>query len=258
MGFRAQCLICLGCPTGSLSPSGGSQSGAKLSFSTWLRLALSCLPHSLSNRLHEAEEGAEPLLSAFSFQRLLSNLTALRLRVSRGPGRGGWLHKTSPWGPNWGGAERHRSSIRLSGMRGIVGGVLGQGLPPLCEHPWALKDVFWGLLCLSGAFQSRAEDVPSHSHTALPSRRQVVPERGPAHVCLPRAGHTGRLGGGVHVSHGIHRAVLPVLCTWIQEGDPIWWPLRQLRALHLQSARGLSPPHRCAPPGPSTHLSLHA
>ncbi|KAJ7407545.1 Laminin subunit gamma-3 [Pitangus sulphuratus] len=39
-------------------------------------------------RLHEAEEGAEPLLSAFSFQRLLSNLTALRLRVSRGPMRG--------------------------------------------------------------------------------------------------------------------------------------------------------------------------
>uniref|UniRef100_A0A8C3R6C4 Laminin subunit gamma 3 n=1 Tax=Cyanoderma ruficeps TaxID=181631 RepID=A0A8C3R6C4_9PASS len=54
-------------------------------------LALSCLPHPLSNRLHEAEEGAEPLLSAFSFQRLLSNLTALRLRVSRGPVRGGWL-----------------------------------------------------------------------------------------------------------------------------------------------------------------------
>ncbi|NWS94051.1 LAMC3 protein, partial [Mionectes macconnelli] len=42
-------------------------------------------------RLHEAEEGAEPLLSAFSFQRLLSNLTALRLRVSRGPVQGGWL-----------------------------------------------------------------------------------------------------------------------------------------------------------------------
>ncbi|KAM6297000.1 laminin subunit gamma-3 [Aegotheles albertisi] len=40
-------------------------------------------------RLHEAEEGAEPLLSAFSFQRLLSNLTALRLRVSHGPVRGG-------------------------------------------------------------------------------------------------------------------------------------------------------------------------
>ncbi|NXK28940.1 LAMC3 protein, partial [Arenaria interpres] len=39
-------------------------------------------------RLDEAEEGAEPLLSAFSFQRLLSNLTVLRLRVSRGPGRG--------------------------------------------------------------------------------------------------------------------------------------------------------------------------
>ncbi|XP_071622239.1 laminin subunit gamma-3 isoform X2 [Heliangelus exortis] len=36
-------------------------------------------------RLHEAEEGAEPLLSAFSFQRLLSNLTSLRLRLSRGP-----------------------------------------------------------------------------------------------------------------------------------------------------------------------------
>ncbi|NWU15396.1 LAMC3 protein, partial [Cephalopterus ornatus] len=39
-------------------------------------------------RLHEAEEGAEPLLSTFSFQRLLSNLTALRLRVSRGSVRG--------------------------------------------------------------------------------------------------------------------------------------------------------------------------
>ncbi|XP_068771115.1 laminin subunit gamma-3 [Struthio camelus] len=38
-------------------------------------------------RLHEAE-GAEPLLSAFSFQRLLSNLNALRLRVSRGPLQG--------------------------------------------------------------------------------------------------------------------------------------------------------------------------
>ncbi|NXK53776.1 LAMC3 protein, partial [Chauna torquata] len=43
-------------------------------------------------RLHEAEEDVEPSLSAFSFQRLLSNLTALRLRVSRGPGRGGWLY----------------------------------------------------------------------------------------------------------------------------------------------------------------------
>ncbi|OXB69100.1 hypothetical protein ASZ78_009576 [Callipepla squamata] len=43
-------------------------------------------------RLHEAEEGTEPLLSAFSFQRLLSNLTALRLRVSHGPGPGRlWL-----------------------------------------------------------------------------------------------------------------------------------------------------------------------
>lgn len=69
---------------------------------TWLRLALSCLPHSLSNRLHEVEEGAEPLLSAFSFQRLLSNLTSLRLRVSPGPVRGGWLLKTS-MGPNRGG-----------------------------------------------------------------------------------------------------------------------------------------------------------
>ncbi|KAM7087989.1 laminin subunit gamma-3 [Ciconia maguari] len=40
-------------------------------------------------RLHEVEEGAEPSLSAFSFQRLLSNLTALRLRVSHGPVQGG-------------------------------------------------------------------------------------------------------------------------------------------------------------------------
>ncbi|NXW55402.1 LAMC3 protein, partial [Eurystomus gularis] len=39
-------------------------------------------------RLHEAEEGVEPLLSAFSFQRLLSNLTALRLRVSPSPVQG--------------------------------------------------------------------------------------------------------------------------------------------------------------------------
>ncbi|XP_075375805.1 laminin subunit gamma-3 [Mycteria americana] len=39
-------------------------------------------------RLHEVEEGAEPSLSAFSFQRLLSNLTALRLRVSHGPVQG--------------------------------------------------------------------------------------------------------------------------------------------------------------------------
>uniref|UniRef100_A0A8B9MT17 Laminin subunit gamma 3 n=1 Tax=Accipiter nisus TaxID=211598 RepID=A0A8B9MT17_9AVES len=54
-------------------------------------LALSFLPRSFSNRLHEAEEGAEPSLSAFSFQRLLSNLTTLRLRVSRGPVQGGWL-----------------------------------------------------------------------------------------------------------------------------------------------------------------------
>ncbi|POI28520.1 hypothetical protein CIB84_007730 [Bambusicola thoracicus] len=50
-------------------------------------------------RLHEAEEGTEPLLSAFSFQRLLSNLTALRLRVSHGPGPGrlwlSWVQLTS-------------------------------------------------------------------------------------------------------------------------------------------------------------------
>ncbi|KAM8796644.1 laminin subunit gamma-3 [Eudromia elegans] len=39
-------------------------------------------------RLHEAEEGAEPSLTPFSFQRLLSNVTSLRLRVSRGPLRG--------------------------------------------------------------------------------------------------------------------------------------------------------------------------
>ncbi|NXT81584.1 LAMC3 protein, partial [Zapornia atra] len=39
-------------------------------------------------RLHEAEEGAEPSLSAFSFQRLLSNLTTLRLRVSPGTMQG--------------------------------------------------------------------------------------------------------------------------------------------------------------------------
>ncbi|NXN15355.1 LAMC3 protein, partial [Indicator maculatus] len=42
-------------------------------------------------RLQEAEEGVEPLLSAFSFQRLLSNLTSLRLRVSHGPVPGGRL-----------------------------------------------------------------------------------------------------------------------------------------------------------------------
>uniref|UniRef100_A0A8D0KSP3 Laminin subunit gamma 3 n=1 Tax=Strix occidentalis caurina TaxID=311401 RepID=A0A8D0KSP3_STROC len=42
-------------------------------------------------RLHEAEEGVEPSLSAFSFQRVLSNLTALRLRVSHSPVQGGWL-----------------------------------------------------------------------------------------------------------------------------------------------------------------------
>uniref|UniRef100_A0A8U8C915 Uncharacterized protein n=1 Tax=Geospiza parvula TaxID=87175 RepID=A0A8U8C915_GEOPR len=91
----------------------GSQPGAELSCSTQLMLALSCLPHSLSNRLHEAEEGAEPLLSAFSFQRLLSNLSSLRLRVSRlslsevqltsarpGPGpRAGWVEEcTCPMG----------------------------------------------------------------------------------------------------------------------------------------------------------------
>ncbi|NXK10373.1 LAMC3 protein, partial [Herpetotheres cachinnans] len=40
-------------------------------------------------RLHEAEEGVEPSVSAFSFQRLLSNLTTLRLRVSRSPMQGG-------------------------------------------------------------------------------------------------------------------------------------------------------------------------
>ncbi|XP_042642814.1 laminin subunit gamma-3 isoform X4 [Tyto alba] len=38
-------------------------------------------------RLHEAEEGVEPSLSALSFQRVLSNLTALRLRVSPVQGR---------------------------------------------------------------------------------------------------------------------------------------------------------------------------
>lgn len=47
------------------------------------------LPHCFSNRLQEAEEGAEPSLSAFSFQRLLSNLTTLRLRVSHSPVPGG-------------------------------------------------------------------------------------------------------------------------------------------------------------------------
>ncbi|NXX38600.1 LAMC3 protein, partial [Tricholaema leucomelas] len=40
-------------------------------------------------RLQEAEEGVEPSFSAFSFQRLLSNLTSLRLRVSCGPVPGG-------------------------------------------------------------------------------------------------------------------------------------------------------------------------
>lgn len=155
-----------------------------------------------------------------------------------------------PWDQTGVGLETS-SSIRLWRMRGIVGDVFG-GMPPLCEHPWDLKEVFLGLLCLSGAFQSRAGDAPSHSHTALPSHRQAVPERGPAHISSPWARPTGGLGGGVHVSHGIHRPVLPVLRTRIQEGDPIRQPLRQLRALHLQPARGLPPPHRCAP---STHLS---
>uniref|UniRef100_A0A8C4UH76 Laminin subunit gamma 3 n=1 Tax=Falco tinnunculus TaxID=100819 RepID=A0A8C4UH76_FALTI len=80
-----------------------------------LGLVLSFLPHSFSNRLHEAEEGVEPSLSAFSFQRLLSNLTTLRLHVSRsrlylsdvqltsarpGPGaRAGWVEEcTCPLG----------------------------------------------------------------------------------------------------------------------------------------------------------------
>lgn len=83
------------------------------------RLVLSCHPHSLSNRLHEAEEGAEPLLSAFSFQRLLSNLTALRLRVSRGPVRGGWLHKTSPGGPNWAGTGDMEETSGPLGQEGL-------------------------------------------------------------------------------------------------------------------------------------------
>uniref|UniRef100_A0A8B9MI39 Laminin subunit gamma 3 n=1 Tax=Accipiter nisus TaxID=211598 RepID=A0A8B9MI39_9AVES len=63
----------------------GSRSGSRAVLRCMAAgLALSFLPRSFSNRLHEAEEGAEPSLSAFSFQRLLSNLTTLRLRVSRG------------------------------------------------------------------------------------------------------------------------------------------------------------------------------
>lgn len=78
-------------------------------------LALSFLPCSFSNRLHEAEEGVEPSLSAFSFQRLLSNLTALRLRVSHGPGQGECLRDSSPWGPSW---ERAGDIPAASGSQG--------------------------------------------------------------------------------------------------------------------------------------------
>lgn len=76
-------------------------------------------PCPVPNRLHEAEEGAEPLLSAFSFQRLLSNLTALRLRVRPGPGRGGRLHKTSPWPPNRGGDGDTGAASGSQGREGL-------------------------------------------------------------------------------------------------------------------------------------------
>lgn len=40
-------------------------------------------------RLHEAEEETQPVLSSFHYQRMLSNLTALRIRIGsgRGPGK---------------------------------------------------------------------------------------------------------------------------------------------------------------------------
>ncbi|XP_077778709.1 laminin subunit gamma-3 isoform X1 [Podarcis muralis] len=48
-----------------------------------------CEEHMIAFRLHEAEEEMQPALSAFQFQRLLSNLTALRIQAksSYGPGR---------------------------------------------------------------------------------------------------------------------------------------------------------------------------
>lgn len=142
------------------------------------QLALSFLPRSSSNRLHEAEEGAEPLLSAFSFQRLLSNLTALHLRVSRGPVQGGWLHATSPWGPSWDGA----------GDIGAASGSWGRE---------ALQGVRWGrgwLLSVNAPGLARryfGVSYPCLEHFQAGWREGG---RGPCHPMLtPRSALAGRL-----------------------------------------------------------------
>lgn len=92
-------------------PGSCSGSWAVLQHRT-VKLALSFLPRSFFNRLQEAEEGVEPSFSAFSFQRLLSNLTSLRLRVSCGPVPGGCLHTSMPWGPSWAGAGASKAASR--------------------------------------------------------------------------------------------------------------------------------------------------
>lgn len=115
----------------------------------------------------------EPLLSAFSFQRLLSNLTALRIRVSRGPGPGGWLRAAS-----------HRAGNR------------GAAVKPVALWSISRQDGELGPLCMP------------HPHAALPPCRQAVAEPGAAHVGSPRCRHAGRMGGGVHMSSQLHWVLL--------------------------------------------------
>ncbi|XP_066466960.1 laminin subunit gamma-3 [Tiliqua scincoides] len=51
----------------------------------------SCKEHTATFRLHEAEEEMRPALSSFHFQRVLSNLTALRIRIETGGGPAGQI-----------------------------------------------------------------------------------------------------------------------------------------------------------------------
>uniref|UniRef100_A0A8B9CVZ2 Laminin subunit gamma 3 n=1 Tax=Anser brachyrhynchus TaxID=132585 RepID=A0A8B9CVZ2_9AVES len=106
-------------------------------------------PTLLSNRLHEAEEGTEPLLSAFSFQRLLSNLSALRLHVSHGPGPGGLV----------------LSEVRLTSAR------LGSGVQAGWVEECACPPGYTGQFCQSCA----------------PGFKRDVPFGGPFVACVPCA-----------------------------------------------------------------------
>ncbi|KAJ6651992.1 hypothetical protein lerEdw1_015849 [Lerista edwardsae] len=73
------------------------------------RNGLRCKEHTVTFRLHEAEEEMQPVLTSFHFQRMLSNLTALRIRIGSGHGPGKWSQE--PGEGRWCGFDQATAAI---------------------------------------------------------------------------------------------------------------------------------------------------